>query len=56
MDAVTFAQIGTGKRGRDWYSFLGKMPRDVRLVAVCDVSAEAAQRAAFLFGGTHLVA
>ncbi len=46
MDPVKFVQIGTGKRGKDWYSFLGKMPRDVRLVAVCDVSEEAAQRAA----------
>src|SRR5207247_2160759 len=52
MDPVRFVQIGTGKRGRDWYSFLGKMPQDVRLVAVCDVSAEAAQRAAAATGAT----
>jgi len=50
MDAVRFVQIGTGKRGRDWYSFLGKMPRDVQLVAVCDVSEEAVQRAAAATG------
>jgi predicted dehydrogenase len=50
MDSVRFVQIGTGKRGRDWYSFLGQMPRDVTLVAVCDVSEEAVQRAAAATG------
>ena len=50
MEPVRLVQIGTGKRGRDWYSFLGKMPQDVQLVAVCDVSEEAAQRAAAATG------
>jgi predicted dehydrogenase len=50
MDPVRFVQIGTGKRGKDWYSFLGQMPRDVELVAVCDVSEEAVQRAAATTG------
>src|SRR5438876_10779014 len=50
MDPVRFVQIGAGKRGRDWYGFLGKMPHDVKLVAVCDVSEEAAQRAAAATG------
>ena len=50
MDPVRLVQIGTGKRGRDWYSFLGRMPRDVRLVAVCDVSEEAVQGAAAAVG------
>jgi hypothetical protein len=50
MEPVRFVQIGTGKRGRDWYSLLCRLRQDVNLVAVCDVSEEAVGRAAALTG------
>lgn len=50
MQRVKLAQIGCGKRGRNWLPLLTQMKQDLALVAVCDVSAEAAQRAAAMSG------